>query len=243
MSDPPSSVSVVLPAAGRGIRLESNKPKAFLSLRGIPLFARSAHPFLKLNELQEFVVVQPNNGSREKEIFSALPDDTPIRVVDGGDERVESVRNGVDALSHEAELVLIHDAARPFVTLELIQRVISTAHEHGAAIAARSIPDTVKRVRDREIQETVDRSDLYRAQTPQGFRHEWLTDALENLFSQQSSPSAYTDDASVVSGAGYPVQIVEGAWFNFKITYPEDLERARQLLDAGTFDTDEFTPL
>jgi len=231
MTDASPRFSVVLPAAGKGTRLGSETPKAFVPLDGEPLFAHAIRPFLPLDGLAELMIVRPPGPGFDEDVVGPLPADTPVRVTEGGSSRFASVRNGARALSVESDLLLVHDAARPFVDRALIERVLAATQQHGAAIATRPIPDTIKRVRDGVIRETVDRAGLYRAQTPQGFRREWFLDALEKISTDRTAER--TDDASVVSEVGYPVHTVDGSWYNLKITHPGDLDRAERLLAAG----------
>lgn len=222
------SISVVLPAAGQGKRLDQHPPKAAVELSGTSLVAHTVRPFLSLDWPVELVIVEPPDESLQDFVHDDVPDTDNIRYVEGGPSRFASVRNGVRALRDSGEILLIHDAARPFVTEEFIRRIVRAVDEEGAVIPVLSIPDTVKRVRDGNVVETVDRDELFRAQTPQGFRRTWYEDALETLSEEEAK--SLTDDAGVVQAAGYTVSVVEGDWRNFKITYPEDLARAEQLM-------------
>ncbi len=226
-----ASLSVVIPAAGQGERLGCTPPKAAVSISGNPLLVHSIQPFLSIESLVEIVVVEPEDVSLKRYFGNNLQDRNCIRFTPGGATRLESVRNGVDALREGGEIVQIHDAARPFVPTGLIRRVLKQADDHGAAIPVLPIPDTVKRVSDGRVVETVDREGLYRAQTPQGIRRTLYETGLEQL--SQEDREAVTDDASVLERTGIDVHTVEGMWRNFKITYPEDLERAEDLLNGA----------
>ena len=143
------------------------------------------------------------------------------QVVAGGEERQDSVRVGLAAVGADAEIVLVHDAVRPFLTTDMIRRVVEAAGRHGAAIVAIPMRDTVKRVGNGGlIQETVDRAPLWLAQTPQAARRAVLQDAHRKA---QQDGFRGTDEAQLVERIGHPVAIVEGSTENIKITRPEDL--------------------
>jgi 2-C-methyl-D-erythritol 4-phosphate cytidylyltransferase len=150
------------------------------------------------------------------------------RVAAGGAERADSVRAGLGAIPPGNSVVLIHDAARALVPRAVIERVINAARRTGAALAARRVPDTLKRGRARGgrfvVQRTLPRADLWLAQTPQGFRSDVLARVAPRLV------SSLTDDVQAAERRGIPVEIVEGSALNFKVTIPEDLEMCRMLL-------------
>jgi 2-C-methyl-D-erythritol 4-phosphate cytidylyltransferase/2-C-methyl-D-erythritol 2,4-cyclodiphosphate synthase len=147
--------------------------------------------------------------------------DTPVRAVEGGERRQDSVARGLSALSDGIEIVLVHDAARPFASAELAGSVVDAAIEHGAAVPVAQIPDTIKRVGEGVVKETLDRSELGTAQTPQGFRRDILESAYRAL-----AGADVTDDAAAVELAGHNVAAVPGEPGNFKVTTPVDLELA-----------------
>ena len=153
---------------------------------------------------------------------------------EGGEERVDSVRAGLAALPEGTELVAIHDAARPLVSAALIDRVIAAATADGAALAALPVRDTLRRAGQGGSSTTVDRRDLYQAQTPQAFRVELIRRAYETLAAQGDAIATITDDAQLVEGLGHPVRLVEGEAANFKVTTPEDLELAARLLQGAS---------
>jgi 2-C-methyl-D-erythritol 4-phosphate cytidylyltransferase/2-C-methyl-D-erythritol 2,4-cyclodiphosphate synthase len=149
--------------------------------------------------------------------------------VAGGASRQESVLNGLESLAElQPDHVLIHDAARPFVTASIINRTLATLATAPAALVAVPVTDTLKRAAERTVSATVDRKDLWRAQTPQGFRYAEILAAH-----RQSAGAALTDDAAVAEAAGLAVSLVMGADDNFKITTSEDLQRAERLLGGG----------
>lgn len=230
-----ASVAIVVVAAGPGTRLGANCPKAFVELAGRPLLAhtigsigtaiRAAAPPLSVGGI---VVVAPPSHTRQAE---ALVFDLPVplrRVVAGGEQRQDSVRAGLNACG-DADVVLIHDAARPFVTAATVVAVAEAASEHGAAIAALPAVDTVKIVgADGRVTSTPERTAVWLAQTPQGFRRQLLLEA------HAAAPdSGSTDDASLVEACGIAVRVVAGDPAARKITTPDDLRWAEWMLHSG----------
>lgn len=225
-----ASLSVIIPAAGEGLRLDREPPKAAVRLSGKTLLAYAIRPFFTLEVLREMVIVEPPDTSLRSHLEGDLLDSGRVQFTKGGSSRLESVQNGVNALRENSEMIMVHDAARPLVSHELIRRVYDKALENGAAIPILPIPDTVKRVQDEQVQETVDREALFRAQTPQCMRRTHYEAGLKELSGDQERAAALTDDADVVQVAGYEVRTVKGDWRNFKVTYPHDLRRAERLL-------------
>lgn len=229
----PMFVSAIIAAAGSGTRLGSAKPKQMLDLGGGSMLSHSLRAFLGHPRIAEVIVVLPAGMSA-----AALPGIDParaegFRAVIGGARRQDSVANAFDAVDPSAGVVLIHDAARPFVSAELIDRTIDAAIAHGAAIAAVQSRDTVKRVAHEPggavIVGTIPRDSVYLAQTPQGFRREVLAAAVA---AGRSGVEA-TDEAALAERAGFQVHVVEGDPGNVKITTAEDLDAARQRLGRG----------
>ncbi len=228
-----SRTGAVLVAAGSSTRVGGSVPKQFHLLGIRPLFIAAMDPLLGL--VDEIAVVVPSayHGHAEEQLRVAglLPGDgrPVVHVVDGGARRQDSVRAGLSALSHDIELVLIHDAARPFATRELTERVLAATAETGAAVPAVAAHDTVKREENGEVVATLDRSVLRLVQTPQGFRREVIEGAYDALGDRD-----VTDDAGVVELAAGRVAIVEGIPSNRKITCAEDFDEARVLARAGS---------
>ena len=225
MSDP--TVAVVLPAAGRGARLGGPVRKAHAELCGVPLWRRSLDAFLPLACVKRVVLVV---AAGEVERFAAenrgAIDGDRVRVVGGGAERADSVANGV-AAAGDADLIAVHDAARPLVERAEIEAVFAAAAEHGAALLAAPIASTVKRVRDGFVAETVPRADLWAAQTPQVAR----ADLMRRAYAERGDEPA-TDEAALLERLGVPVRVVPGSARNFKITTPADFALAEALLGA-----------
>ncbi len=220
-----SGASAVIVAAGRGERLGS--PKQFLPLGGIPLLMWSVRVFDAHPGIDEVVVVLP------AESYAAPPQwltGSAIRRCAGGETRRESAGAGVRAANVESGLILIHDSARPFVSHELISRVIEAASRTGAAIPILPIVDTIKRIDAGSIAETVKRQELGRAQTPQGFD----ATLIRGLHVRASeAESIASDDAALCELEARPVSVVEGDPWNLKITTAADLALAEWLVDSG----------
>ena len=215
-------VSAIIAAGGRGARFGGAQPKQFLELAGVPILKRTVDAFLQGYPFDEVIVALP------EEIAAKPPkylDD--VTVVAGGARRQDSVANGLDAVAPSTQIVVIHDAARPLVIPALIERTVKAAIEHGAAIAALQATDTVKRSdASRVILGTLPRDEIFLAQTPQAFRAGILRNALALA---ATAPDA-TDEAMLAELAGHHVYLIEGDPRNIKITTPEDLEMAEQLL-------------
>ena len=171
-------VSAIIAAGGRGVRFGGTLPKQFLLLGGRTILQRSVDAILSSDRITDLVVALPSD------LVANVPDylrdrAKPIAVVEGGARRQDSVANAFEIVSARADVVVIHDAARPFVTADLIARTVDAAVEHGAAIAALAATDTVKRAdAGGVIQQTIPRTEIFLAQTPQAFRTSVLRDAL-----------------------------------------------------------------
>ncbi len=225
-------VNVVIVAAGKGTRLQSELPKPFLSIAGSPILVHTLRRFAPIEAIRRMVVVvaAEREALCQEVLHTHGPWPQPITVVHGGAERQDSVRNGLAALETQCEVVVIHDAARPFISVEVIQRSIDAATEAGSAVVATPVRDTIKRAdAQHTIRETVSRQDLWLAQTPQTFQVEVIRAA--HRWAQQRG-MAGTDDASLVEQMGRPVRIVPSDALNFKITTPDDLALAQAVLQA-----------
>lgn len=218
-------------AAGSGRRMESNQPKQFISLAGKPVVAHALEAFEGCEEVAQVVLVVPagKEDACREELVAGLGLSKISAVVAGGDERQDSVRAGLDALTDTPEVVAIHDGARPLILPEQIGRVVLKAHETGAAVLANRVTDTVKEVEEGVVVKTLDRSFLWTVQTPQAFRTELIREGHRQA---EESGLLGTDDTSLVETLGVPVSVVEGRSDNIKITTPEDLRRAEQILET-----------
>jgi 2-C-methyl-D-erythritol 4-phosphate cytidylyltransferase/2-C-methyl-D-erythritol 2,4-cyclodiphosphate synthase len=227
-------VAAIVAAGGLGTRLGTEKPKQFLDLGdGTMMLDRVIETFGACALVRETVVALPAGSFGRSE--NGQPSNSTATFVEGGPRRQDSVRNALDRVSDDADLIVIHDAARPFVTVELIERTIHAANKHGAAIAAVPVTDTVKvigRVSGegvRVIQSTVPRETVFLAQTPQAFRRELLEQAME-----AAPDMSITDEAMLVERAGLAVHIVEGDAGNIKVTTQDDYAKARARVLGGT---------
>lgn len=206
-------------------------PKQFMDLAGATVLERAVTAISSHPRVAGTVVVLPETelGGEMDALVRRL--DGVLDVVAGGETRAISARNGV-AATGPARFVLVHDAARPLVSRELVDRVVAATVEHGAAVPVLPVCDTIKESVDGEsVGRTLDRSRLFAAQTPQGARGEWLLAALDVAIAAGKKP---TDEAMALEEAGHPVQLVEGDRSNFKITTTADLEEARRMMNPGT---------
>ena len=221
----PKSVALVV-AAGRGHRAGGEIPKQYMTLAGRPLLRRTVAAFAGHGEIDAVrVVINPDDRALYDAAVAGL---TLLEPVAGGAERQDSVRNGLESLvEHGLDNVLIHDAARPFVTADLISRTLAALDHGPGAIAAVPVSDTLKRG-DGMITETIPRDGLWRAQTPQAFHYDAILAAHRD-----AAGLSLTDDAAVAERAGLAVTLVPGGEDNFKVTTPEDFERAQRMLTEG----------
>lgn len=219
------SVLAIIPAAGIGIRMGGDTPKQFLSLDGIPIFVHTLRKFAASDTIDEIIlVVRPDDMERagkdiEREHFSK-----PVRRVAGGAWRQETVARALAEAPETTEVVVVHDAVRPFIELEMIQRVVETARRDGAAILGIPSVDTVKQVERQMILGTIPRERIVLAQTPQAFHFPILREA----FARAAADGFYgTDESSLVERLGHNVRVLMGSDRNIKITKPSDLPLAR----------------
>ncbi len=215
-------IAAILVAAGTGTRFGGPTPKQFSLLAGKPVIRHAAEALLP------FVQALQPVGDPEL-IGPALAGLDVLPAIPGGATRQESVAAGLEALVTQApDGVLVHDAARPFLPADIITALIEALRTHDGAIPAIPVADTLKRVRNGRITETVPRDGLYRAQTPQAFRYQLL-----RALHRTSAPAGITDDAALLEAAGHPVAIVAGHDDNIKLTYPEDAMRLNQALSPA----------
>lgn len=217
----------VIVAAGRGERF-GDTGKVLATVGGRPVLAWVLDAMQAATSVRDIVIVY---GDHTELPIRALVETGPwtkvVSLVAGGEQRQQSMANGVRAVAVDLDIVLVHDAARPLISPELVDACASRVRETGAAILATPISDTVKRVDDGRIVETVDRSSLWGAQTPQGFRRDELLEMCETALSGQIE---FTDEASLAEVLGRPVAVVPGDRLNIKITHPEDLDVVDALL-------------
>lgn len=235
-------VSVIFPAAGAGRRMKADRNKVLLELSGVPILLRTLRRFSAVPAVAELIVVVAKDEIAFVEgMLEKAQGLKPWCVVQGGAERQYSIANGMAHLAANADVVLVHDAARPLVSLAAIEAVIFAAREKGAAIAAVRAKNTIKVVsEDGRVEATPSRASLWEVQTPQGFRREILERAYEKA---AQDGFLGTDDASLVERIGEAVFVVESDYGNLKITTPEDLWMAEALLahPAGIVDEMKVT--
>lgn len=222
LSHRPTAVAVV-PAAGRGLRMGGSVPKQFLAIGGLPLVVHSLRILQAAPSIDTIVLAVPQGDIDycEADIVKAHNFNKVTQVVAGGKERQDSVRLALAAVGNDADIVLVHDAVRPFLTVQMVEAVVKAARATGAAIIALPMRDTVKEVKaDHVIKRTVDRKPLWLAQTPQAFRKDWLQEAHRKA---QAEGIIATDDAYLLEWMGRPVTVVEGSGENIKVTRPEDM--------------------
>jgi 2-C-methyl-D-erythritol 4-phosphate cytidylyltransferase len=220
----------ILVAAGRGERMGADRPKAFLNLAGRPLLWKAAQAFEAAPSVESLVAVVPAGElDSARELLAPL---AKLRaVVPGGSRRQDSVLEGLKQVRDGFDgVVLVHDAARPLVDVALVEAVVRAAGQEGAALPVLGLVDTIKRVQEGRVVETLDRSELGAAQTPQGFRFTLLVQAYEAAFRDRVT---VTDESLAVERLGAPVCAVPGSPRNRKITTPEDLAWAESVLSGA----------
>jgi len=217
----------IIVAAGAGTRFGGDVPKQYLDLAGQPVLRHSVSRFARHSGIGGIrVVISPEHQSLYESATAGLDLLPPVF---GGASRQESVLNGLESLvERRPRHVLIHDAARPFVTASMIDRTLAALDDAAGAVVAVPVTDTLKRAAGENVAGTVERAGLWRAQTPQGFRYADILAAH-----RRAKGAAMTDDAAVAEAAGLDVRLVMGADDNFKITTADDLRRAERLLGGN----------
>ena len=196
-------------------------PKQFIKLLDKPVLVHTLLTFDACDAVDDVIVVSPSETMEETGfLLSEYGIEKVTQVVVGGRERQDSVANALNCVPDHADIILVHDGVRPFITQDQIQAVVNTALEYGAAILAVPSVNTLKRVDNCQVVATLDRSQIWQVQTPQAFRFDWLREAYQYA---QESGLAVTDDAALVEAMGRVVRVVEGDNRNIKITSPLDL--------------------
>ena len=225
-----ATASAIIVAGGSGSRFRSETPKQFLALSGKPLLAHTLARFDACAAIARIVLVLPGDGfNPAREMMERFVGDKPTDIVPGGDTRQASVGEGLSCLDPQSSsLIAVHDGARPLVDEELITRVVEKASEHGGAIAAIPVVETLKEVSDAmAIERTVDRKRYYRAQTPQCFRYRVLREAFD---AARRDGFVAADEAALVERLDATIHVVAGSEHNIKVTTPEDMARAEYYL-------------
>ena len=229
--DSPRNVGVVIPAGGSGARAGVGPLKQLRPIAGVPTLLRSIRPFAEHPRVREIVVPLPAAVADDPPDWLGRPPGAPVRPVRGGATRADSVRQGVRVLDPAVSIVLIHDAARPLVAADIIDRVLAAVDRGQCALAAIPVGDTLKRCGPDSdvVRETVDRRDLWRAQTPQGFPRATLVRCYDGPPACFDGAS-WTDEASLVEACGETTVVVMGSPINLKVTTPEDFRIAEGLI-------------
>ncbi len=223
-----SSAAAIIPAAGFGTRMNLDHPKQYHLLADIPILVHTVRAFINNSHINHIVVVVPAAWIEQTNtLFERYGVNVNhMTIVAGGRRRQDSVRAGLKALDDDTAIVLVHDAARPLVSSEIIDRCYFAALHHGAGIAAVPVKDTLKRGDDfGRVSATIDRTSLWQAQTPQAVRKELLEKAY-----LCNGDADVTDESSLLERAAIPVTLVEGAETNIKITRMEDLLLAEKII-------------
>jgi 2-C-methyl-D-erythritol 4-phosphate cytidylyltransferase len=223
----PPEVGVIVVAAGAGVRAGPGEPKQFRSIFGVPMLLRALRPFTSHPDVAQVVVALPAGFAERPPDWLGKLRGERLALVTGGETRAESVRAALAVLDRAAGVVLVHDAARPFVRRETIDEVIARARAGVGAVAAVPLSDTVKEVVEgNRITRSVARDRLWRAQTPQGFPRAMLVQAYGRLRADDAPP---TDDAELCERAGFSLEVVADSPDNLKVTTSDDFRIAEAL--------------
>ena len=219
------SVLAIIPAAGTGIRMGGSTPKQFLSLEGIPIFVHTLRKFAACEAIDGiFLGVRPEDMERASKEIATEHFGKAVRLVAGGASRQETVARCLDEAPPATDVVVVHDAVRPFIELAMIRQVVDAARKDGAAILGIPSVDTVKNVERQTILGTIPRERIVLAQTPQAFRYTLLRQAFDRALAEGYNG---TDESSLVEHEGHDVRVLMGSDRNIKITKPSDLPLAR----------------
>jgi 2-C-methyl-D-erythritol 4-phosphate cytidylyltransferase len=222
--------AVILPAAGKSSRFgDPKQKKIYAELDGRAVWLRAVEPFVNRDDVGQMILaIAPEDRELFESRYRASAAFMEIQVIEGGAERSDTVARALEAVDARCELDAIHDAARPCLAAGIVDAVFAAAREHGAALPAIPVAETIKRVgQDRRTAETVPREGLYLAQTPQVFRRELLCKAYAR---RARAGARITDDCQLVEAIGHPCAVVEGSRLNIKITTHEDLKLAAAIL-------------
>ncbi len=219
----------IIPAGGKGKRINSNIPKQYLLFNGKELIAYTIDVFQKSDMIDEIIIpAQREYFTLLNEIKSKYSFTKISKIVEGGQERQLSVFNAVKSINPESDdLILVHDAVRPFLSDSILKNVIEAAINYGSAITAIKAKDTLVKASD-EVKSYIDRTDVFYIQTPQVFKYKIFLEAIKKA---EKENFIGTDESTVVHNAGYPIKIVEGSSLNFKITTEDDLRLFELLIN------------
>jgi 2-C-methyl-D-erythritol 4-phosphate cytidylyltransferase len=219
-------VGAIIPAAGRGKRIGASVAKQFLEIQGEPLLHHTLKVFASCRLVDYVVLVMPRLDVDETGDDWLHKYEIVREVIAGGEQRQDSVFNGFNSLEKATDIVVVHDGVRPFTTPKMIAAVVEEAKQHGSAITAIPVSDTIKQVVDGFVKQTVPREGLWRVQTPQAFQYE----VLKKAFKKAKEDSYYgTDEGALIEYLGERVKIVLGSERNIKITRKEDFDLAENI--------------
>jgi 2-C-methyl-D-erythritol 4-phosphate cytidylyltransferase/2-C-methyl-D-erythritol 2,4-cyclodiphosphate synthase len=224
----------IIPAGGAGKRLKAHVAKQYLFLENIPVLVHTLQVFQKSKVIDNIVLAVPPDDlvSIRQELIDKYALTKVTIIVAGGKERQDSVRNSLLAINGKCDVVVIHDGVRPFVTQDLLKRVVEAAKTEGAATAGVKAKDTVKETKkDNRVAATIPRQNLWLTQTPQAFKFALLKEAYQSAYDEKFYG---TDDASLVERIGKKVKMIDGSYENIKITTSEDLIIAEALMKKKT---------
>ncbi len=221
-------IYAIIVAGGAGRRMHSDIPKQFIPVAGQPLMMHTINAFYNYSDkIKLIVVIHPDFTDLWNELCRKSDFNIPHKVVPGGKERFDSVKNGLNAINKEDGLVAVHDAVRPFVSTELINAAFDNAAIHGASVPVIAINDTLREIISDESR-IIDRSNLFLVQTPQVFSVRMLKKAYQQQYDER-----FTDDAAVIESLGEKVHYFPGERNNLKITWPEDVVLAEAVMKAS----------
>lgn len=229
-----SRISVLIPAAGQGKRMESSIRKPYLMLVDKPILSYTIERFEQNSVIDEILVIIDASDFEvcKRNVLTPYRYKKVCELVSGGRTRQESVFNGIRTLSDDVDFVIVHDGVRPFINDDIIYRCLNAASKYGASVSAVPVKETIKIANaDNFIDRTPDRDHLWRVQTPQAFRKSLLVEAHRKAIQDKI---CVTDDAALVEKLGLPVKLVMGSYKNIKITTTEDLQIAKTLLNDRT---------
>ena len=226
-------VQAIIPAAGLGTRLQTQSSKPLVPLHGQPLIVYTLKAFEKSPHIDSVILVgHPRYLSALSKIVSTYSLRKVIQIIAGGKTRTESVGLGLKATDSDTDIVVIHDAARACVSVDLIEESIKQCQRQKAVVVGVPVKSTIKKVRQQTIRETLKRNELWEIQTPQVFKRSILVKAYDRLAKDKKKFKDLTDDASLVEKIGIPVKVSLGDYRNIKITTPEDLALAKVYLKS-----------
>lgn len=217
---------VILVAGGSGSRMKSDIPKQFIEVNGLPILMHTIRAFRKYSQTLQIILVLPKDQFKYWNELSVAHDFMEsYSLIAGGETRFHSVLNGLLSIQEKDALVAVHDGVRPIIAQDIIANSFKGALEHGTAVTSVGLKDSIRLINPDGTNRAMDRSALRLIQTPQTFNIEWMRKAFERPYQD-----SFTDCASVLEAAGYPIHLIDGAYENIKITTPEDLKWAETYL-------------